>query len=124
MNIIERNSKRLLTESKAKPLLIRDSDSSMGEIVLNTKMWTEKKRVMSKLAYDHLLRQEDALSNIVSIENANEMSCVNEKNDVYIESSVNMSKFSSKIPKPSAAFSIKYDKYVDLPTKIPKLKST
>lgn len=119
MNIIERNSKQLRTEIKAKPF-IRDVDNSKGGIIASKRMWTEKKRITSKIAFDNLLRQDDALSNMLNIEKENEMNCVNMNIDT--ESSATMSKFLSKIPKPSSTYSIKFDKYVDMPTKIPKLK--
>ena len=126
MNIIEPHSKRSLhTEIKTQTKIRNDECGLYDDVKVDMKMYSEKKKIISKNAFDNLLRKEQVLTQgIVNVEEENGMNCVNEQNDIEIESSSNMSKFLSKIPKPSSAFSIKYDKYVDMPTKIPKLKST
>jgi hypothetical protein len=126
MNIIEQHSKRLLhTEIKTQTAIRNGNCSLYDDVKVNMKMFSEKKKMISKNAFDNLLRKDNMLTQgVVNVEEENGMNCVNTQNDIEIESSSNMSKFLSKIPKPSSAFSIKYDKYVDMPTKIPKLKST
>ena len=58
MNISELNSKRVLhTETKPKMLIRRDDNTLKEEIEFNTKMWSEKKRMISKMTFDNLLRK-------------------------------------------------------------------
>ena len=77
------------------------------DVNVNMKMFSEKKKIISKNAFDNLLRKDNVLTQgVVNVEEENGMNCVNTQNDIEIESSSNMSKFLSKISTISFLLSI------------------